>query len=373
MGSMSYEAELQRQHPRYRLPMRATIEGTTYQVHDWSMNGFAIETGGFTVGKNFMASLTIPFDGYEFAVTVPSEVLYSSTPMKRTSLVFLDLEDGQAGLLQYITDAVLSGEVVRAGDILDVARRSDAGRVKQIPAPPKMNTGARLAFIGRRLAASAGVLAIGAALVAFLSANVYDELYVVRSQSGSVAAKTVNVASPAVGRLGFLNQKREVTLGEPLMTLNPAVGNPITVQSPCDCVQVEQRFANGDFVKVGEPIIRLMRTDAPVVVSAAVPSDKLMSLYGARTATLVYADGTRVNDAKILWLPGKGENQVDLPREPLTVVVDPEKKLSTDMIGQPVEVTFDLFSDSMMGRAFSAVSNSVSSLLKPKVVQGGQS
>lgn len=372
MGSMSYEAELQRQHPRYRLPMRATIDGTTYQVHDWSMNGFAIDTGGFTVGKNVMASLTVPFNGYEFVVTIPSEVLYSSAPMKRTSLVFLDLEDGQAGLLQYITDAVLSGEVVRAGDILDVARRSDAGRVKQIPPPPKMNGRARLAHIGRRLAASAGVLAIGAALVAFLSANVYDELFVVRSQSASVAAKTVNVASPAVGRIGFLNQKREVALGEPLMTINPAIGNPITIQSPCDCVQVDQSFANGDFVKMGEPILRLMRNDAPVVVSAVVPSDKLMSLYGVKTAKLVYADGATVNDAKILWLPGKGENQGDLPREPLTVVVDPEKKLSTDMIGQPVDVTFDLFGDSIIGRAFSAVAGGFGSAVKATEAKGEQ-
>jgi alginate biosynthesis protein Alg44 len=369
---MSYEAELQRQHPRYRLPMRATIEGTTYQVHDWSMNGFAIEVGGLTVGKEVMASLTIPFNGYDFAVTIPSEVLYSSAPMKRTSLVFLHLEDGQAGLLQYITDAVLSGEVVRAGDILDVARRSDAGRVMQIPPVPKMNTRAKLAFIARRLAASAGVIAIGAALVAFLSANVYDELFVVRSQSASVSAKTVNVASPAVGRLGFLNQKRDVSLGEPLMTINPAIGNPITVQSPCDCVQVEQRFANGDFVKMGEPIVRLMRSDAPVVVSAAVPSEKLMSLYGVKTARLVYADGTRVDNARILWLPGKGENQTDLPREPLSVVVDPAKKLPTGMIGQPVEVTFDLFGDSMIGRAFGAISGGISSLLGPKQANGAQ-
>ncbi|WJH41121.1 hypothetical protein N7E02_11625 [Aliirhizobium terrae] len=357
MGTMSYEAELQRQHPRYQLPMQATIEGKTYQVHDWSMNGFAIESGGFSVGKTVTAALTIPFKGYRFVIDPSAEVLYSSDPMKRTSFIFTKLDEDQAGLLQYVTDAVLSNEVVRMGDILDVARREDTGRVRQIPAVPRMTTGARLAHIGRRVAASAGVLAIGAALATFLSANVYDELFVVRTDSASVTAKTVNVASPAVGRIGFLNQKEEVALGEPLMTINPAVGNPITIQSPCDCIQVDQRFANGDFVKVGDPIIRLMRNDAPIVVSALVPDDKMMSLYGVRSANLVYADGTHVSNADILWLPGKGENQTDLPREPLTVVIDPEKALSTEMIGQPVEVTFDLFDESLIGRAFGFVSS----------------
>jgi alginate biosynthesis protein Alg44 len=48
MRGISYEAELQRQHPRYRLPMKATIEGREYDVHDWSMNGFAINAKGFS-------------------------------------------------------------------------------------------------------------------------------------------------------------------------------------------------------------------------------------------------------------------------------------------------------------------------------------
>lgn len=365
MGEMSYEAELQRQHPRYQLPMRATIDDKTYQVHDWSMNGFAIDQIGFPVGRKVMAALAIPFDGYDFALTVPAEVLYSSVPMKRTSFVFLDLEDRQMALLQYVTDAILAGEVVRIGDILDIARRTEAGKPKQVPPPPHLGTGARLAAVGRRIAASLGVLAIGAALVAFLSANVYDELYVIKPQSANVAAKTVNVAAPAVGRIAYLNEKTDVALGEPLMTVNPAVGNPITVQSPCDCVQVDRRFANGDFVKTGDPVIRLMRADAPIVVSASVRDDKLMSLYGVKTANLVYADGTRVDKAEILWLPGKGGTEADLPRDALTVLVKPGKTLSSDMIGQPVDVTFDLFDESLLGRGFGLVSKALADVPFP--------
>ncbi len=351
MGAMTYEAELQRQHPRYRLPMRARIDGRIYQVHDWSMNGFAIDAKGFTAGKKVIADLTIPFSSYEFSLTdVPSEVLYSTDPMGRTSFVFLTLEDGQMSLLQYVTDAILSGEVVRAGDVLDVARRTDLVKSKQVPPPPRLSTAARIAQLGRRAAATAGVAAIGAALIAFLSANVYDELYVVRPESAAVTAKTVNVAAPSIGRITFLNEKREVSFGEPLMTVNPAVGNPITVESPCDCVQVDQRFANGDFVRTGDPVVRLMRADAPIVVSATVGDNQLMSLYGVETASLVYSDGTSVGEAEILWLPGKGGTQADLPREPLTVLLAPKKALSPEMIGQPVEVKFDLFGDSMIGR-----------------------
>lgn len=357
MGAMTYEAELQRQHPRYRLPMRAKIDGRIYQVHDWSMNGFAIDAKGYTAGKKVLADLTIPFSSYEFSLTeVPAEVLYSTDPVGRTSFVFLTLEDGQLSLLQYVTDAILSGEVVRAGDVLDVARRNDIVKSKQVPPPPRLSTGARIAQLGRRAAATAGVAAIGAALIAFLSANVYDELYVVRPESAAVTAKTVNVAAPSIGRITFLNEKREVSFGEPLMTVNPAVGNPITVESPCDCVQVDQRFANGDFVRTGDPVVRLMRADAPIVVSATVGDNELMSLYGVETASLVYSDGSSVGEAEILWLPGKGGTQADLPREPLTVLLAPKKALSPEMIGQPVEVKFDLFGESLFGRLLAGVS-----------------
>ncbi|MFY8100783.1 MAG: hypothetical protein ACOVOA_12585, partial [Allorhizobium sp.] len=211
---------------------------------------------------------------------------------------------------------------------------------------------------------------IGAALIAFLSANVYDELYIIRPQSAAITAKTVNVAAPSVGRITFLNEKKEVAFGEPLMTVNPAVGNPITVESPCDCVQVDQRFANGDFVRTGDPVVRLMRADAPIVVSATVGDKELMSLYGVKTASLVYPDGTSVGEADILWLPGKGGTQADLPREPLTVLVAPKKQLSPDMIGQPVEVQFDLFGESLIGRLLGGSGSAVAAEPQVGVTSG---
>lgn len=357
MGSMTYDAELQSQHPRYHLPMRARINGTSYNVRYWSMNGFAIDATSFASGEMVNAILSIPFEGYDFSLTIPSQVLYSSDPMKHTSFVFLELDNAKASLLQYVTDALLSGEVVRAGDILDVARRDNSTHAHQIPTPLTATLGGRLSHVGRRFATSLGVIAIGAALSAFLFANVYDRLYVVRSQSASVSAKTVNIAAPAIGRISFLNQKSEVALGEPLMTINPAIGNPITIESPCNCLQVDQRFTNGDFVKVGEPILRLLRADSPIVVSAIVPPDKIMSLYGVKTASITYADGSMVNDANILWLPGKGEDKTQLPRDTQTVVIDPGREISTSMLGQPVNVKFNLIDTQFFGSSSSLASD----------------
>jgi hypothetical protein len=52
-------------------------------------------------------------------------------------------------------------------------------------------------------------------------------------------------------------------------------------------------------------------------------------------------------------------NMVDLPRETQTVIINPKKNLSSDMIGQPVDVRFDLFGGSFPSRTFDFVSKAV--------------
>lgn len=363
MASIKHEAETQRQHPRYRLPMRAGVKGRFYDVLDWSLGGFAL-TGGsdFSQGEVVRAGLIVPMNGYDLSIKVGAEVRYVAEDSQRVGFAFVDLEDPQASLLRYVADALVAGELVAAGDIVDVAGRHGTGRSRGLPAAVPESSWQTLKRGGRRAASGAAVLTIIGALCSYLWANVYEEVYVVRAQTASVSAKVVNVASPAVGRVGFLNENEEVALGEPLMTVTPTAGDPITVQSPCDCRQVRQEFSGGDFVKTGDTVVKLMRIDAPLVVSALVPPDRLMSLYGLQKGRIIYADGRRVDDAGILWLPGQDDARGDLPRSDLTVVLDPRRALSAHMMGQPVEVTFDLFPESTLGRLFYSVAGSVSAM-----------
>ncbi|SMD13151.1 PilZ domain-containing protein [Fulvimarina manganoxydans] len=377
MASIKHEAEVQRQYPRYRLPIDAIVNGVAYKVLDWSMGGFAIARGGALFpGEIVQANLVIPFLSYDLNVKLKAQVRYVDAETQRAGFSFVELDEQQASILRYLSDAILSGEIVCVGDVIDVSRRAGSGRSRSVPPPP---SGAwhRVATYGRRFGAACGVLAIFGALTVYLWANIYDRLYMVRAEAANVSAKVVNLASPSVGRIGYLNDAREVRLGEPLMTVTPAVGDPITVQSPCDCWQVEQVFAGGDFVKTGDTVIKLMRTNAPIVVSALVPAEQLISLYGVENARIEYADGTRVEKAQILWLPGREDGRSDLPRAESTVVLDPERHLSANMMGQPVKVTFDLFEDSRIGQfmasmaePFTAVAGTLDVEQEPKV-EGG--
>lgn len=356
MASIRYEAETQRQHPRYQFPMQALIAGRAYEVLDWSLGGFALQTRHeFEPGQRIVADLRVPLGGYDLGICVHAEARYVSNDERgRTGFAFMDINERQASLLRYVADAIMAGQIVGVQEMLDVAGRTGSGRQRNLPDVQSPGFMGRVSRMGRRLATTSAVVAIVGALGAFLWTNVYEELYVVRAQAASVSAKVVNLAAPAVGRIGFVNHARDVTIGEPILAVNPPVGNPIVVQSPCDCVQVDQRFSDGDFVKTGDTVLQLMRRDAPVIVTATVPPDDLMSLYGVRTARITYADGRQIDDADILWLPGQSGDD-NLPREPLTVVLDPERPLHASMVGQPVEVSFDLFTGSTLGRLVRSV------------------
>ena len=353
LSSIDNENPIRTLHRRSRLPIRVEAKGTAFTAVDWSDKDIAIrDASHFMEGETLDVTLVVPFDGYGFSLQARGEVRNISAPDQRTAIGLVDLDDRQQALLRYLLEQSATGHIFSAGHVLDVAGRTGTtGPRAEATSPP----GARERFriSGRRLASTAGVTAILFALGAYLWTNVYQELYVVQAESAQVLAKTVNVAAPAVGRIGYINDKPEVSLGDPILTVMPAVGDPITVQSPCDCLQVDQAFASGDFVKTGEPVIRLRRADAPVVVSAIVPGEEIMSLYGRNSASIRYADGRTVHDAAILWLPGRTDPSNSLPRQPSSVLLDPKRAADTLMIGEPVEVSFDRFAGSVPGQLWS--------------------
>lgn len=360
MPSLKYEAETQRQHPRFRFPVHVTVDGEAIPAHDWSLGGFSVEGGArFEPGQRVSVTMVFPCNGFRLSVPFDAEVRYHRRDIARTGFQFVDPGERQLSLLRFIIDSYLSGESVEANEIWDVAGRSGDGKPRGIPPSHVTTFRGRVRRSGRRIVSAAAVLLLMGGLVAFLWGNVYEELYVIRADTANVSAKLINVASPAIGRIGFLSEKEQIGIGEPLMSVNPPAGNPITVQSPCDCLQVKQIHGNGDFVTTGEPIVQLVRRDTPVVITAEVPTDRLMSLYGVGGGTIVYADGQRVGNAEILWLPGQANPDNSLPQEPSTVVLSPGRDLNKEMVGQPVEVTFDLFASSDLGRIWKGLADGI--------------
>jgi len=61
MTKITHEAEVQRQHPRYRLPVRCIHNGMQVAVVDISVGGLGIRTGSLDVKPGRVLELTLVF------------------------------------------------------------------------------------------------------------------------------------------------------------------------------------------------------------------------------------------------------------------------------------------------------------------------
>ena len=109
MTKIAHEAEVQRQHPRYRIPIRCIYNGTQISVVDVSVGGIGLRAGSFEVkpGRVLDLTLVFPFSGYELTLPINAEVRYIAEEHSRIGLRFVDVSPRQHNLLRFILDAIL--------------------------------------------------------------------------------------------------------------------------------------------------------------------------------------------------------------------------------------------------------------------------
>ncbi len=362
MTMITHEAEVQRQHPRYRLPMKCLHAGTQVPVIDLSVGGIGVRSGGFHAVPGHVVDLTLifPFNGYELTLPVQADVRYVNEEHGRVGMRFVNVTPRQHNLLRFVLDAYLSGEVVEAGDVLDVVSRRNEGKTREVPQRPKPQGLKENAFHYGRTFAGYGAIAVATLLlVGFVAAGIFQKLYIIPAQSALITADLVTVPAPSSGQLTFVASGEEVQAGEPLLTIQgPQGSNSIVIDSPCDCI-VQARYNRAtNFVREGAPVLVLReRTSAPYI-TASIPQSEVLRFYRGAKAVIEYADGTTVRDAPIERLPSLSNDSASNGR--FLVKLAPGRELENSAIGQPVSVVFDTFSGSSIGGAATKVHAGVS-------------
>ncbi|NBJ13146.1 PilZ domain-containing protein [Microvirga arsenatis] len=352
MTKITHEAEVQRQHPRYRLPVRCIHNGTPVAVVDISVGGLALRSGSLDVkpGRILDLTLVFPFSGYELTLPINAEVRYVAEEHSRIGLRFTDVSPRQHNLLRFVLDAYLSGEVVEAGDILDVASRRNEGKTREVPRPPEpQGFMGRLKHQGRSVAGYVGIGAVTLGLLGFIGSGIFQRLYLIPAQSALITADLVTVPAPSNGQLTFVASGNEVRAGEPLLTILGPQGNSIVIDSPCNCV-VQTRYTRAaSFVREGAPVLTLREKTSSPYITASIPQDQVLRFYRGASAIIEYADGTRVKEGKIEPLPSYTSDPSGAGR--FLVKLAPGRELEASAIGQPVSVVFNTFSGSTFGTA----------------------
>ena len=130
-----HEAEVHRQHVRLKIPIVVEIDGTRFNVDDWSMGGFGIETemSSRQPGERFPVRMIFPFEDFEVSLRLDCQMVYILEDNSRFGCRFLGLSQGQLALFRYLVDAYLSGEIVSGGDILAIAGRDNTAEARINP------------------------------------------------------------------------------------------------------------------------------------------------------------------------------------------------------------------------------------------------
>jgi len=353
MSTITHEAEVQRQHPRYRLPMRCLHNGTPVSVIDLSVGGIGVRAGAFDAKPGHIVDLMLifPFNGYELTLPVRAEARYVNQDHSRIGMRFVDVSARQHNLLRFILDAYLSGEVVEAGDVLDVVSRRNEGKTREVPQRPKPEgLVANAAYYGRSFAGYGLIAAATLLLVGFIGTGVFQRMYIIPAQSALITTDLVTVPAPANGQVTFVAAGSEVQAGEPLLTIQGPQGtSSIVIDSPCDCV-VQARYSRASsFVREGAPILVLREKTSVPYISASIPQSEVLRFYRGARAVVEYADGMRVRDVQIEPMPAFSDEDAKAGR--FLVKLAPGRELDDTAIGQPVSVVFNTFSGSTIGAA----------------------
>lgn len=219
------EKACQRLHHRISTPLHVLIEGAEYSASDWSLGGLRITNWDqwqdeSLQGKQFECKFELPFQGFNIAFEVTTEVVRYLPEEKELGLKFIDLDERQIELLNHFVEQLVRGSMMSVEDtilridspVTPVSTTPDASPAHELPVhrfPIKM------------IAMSSLYGLIGVTLFSLVAITVYENFFNLKVKSAFTTSPTEPLVSLVDGRLrrvdAKINSKTEV--GDALLTI----------------------------------------------------------------------------------------------------------------------------------------------------------
>jgi alginate biosynthesis protein Alg44 len=340
---VTFEADAQRQHQRYKLPLKCVIDGYRYSCFDWSLGGAGVATGRTVLPefKTFPIELEFPFDDFVISIKLMAEVRYCHPGKGRTGLQYVSPTDANLRFFRYIRDAYINGDLVTGNEMIDFSSRMIEPRSRKKEAPPiALTRTQRLrATVGRSLRIGA-TAAAGLALLVFLWGALYDRLWTFRADESLVAIDSSSVVSPTDGIVTNIVTHGAVKAGEPVATILPSAnGQSVTVFARCDCVVQDVEASLDSQVRTGERLLSLSMQNVRPHVVAMVDYAQALRLYQGARVLVELPHGGSIDGAQIRELPKL--SSADLTSDSkIPVNIDVGDANLDAIVGAPVVVRF---------------------------------
>lgn len=346
-----HEAEVHRQHVRLKIPIGVDIDGTVFTVDDWSMGGFGIERGTSArlSGERFPVRLVFPFEDFEVVLRLDCEMVYIDDESTRFGCRFLDLSQGQLSLFRYLVDAYLSGELVSAGDLLNVAGRENSAQARS-------NSQALALFkqeesFGRKVRRIVGLCVlglVGLGLAALLYLGIKDRFFTVKAATAVIEAPVFALRAPIAGTVQPIGPEGLLSPGVSVASLRGGGGQSAVLESPCECVVSEWLIRPGQFAQQGETVAVLVSADQPLLVRARVEFERAQGLQAGDLAEIRIPGREGVMRGQIEHIRYhagilsliEGHDAQSPSRQLVQVMVRPDEPFEFEDLGSMVTVWF---------------------------------
>jgi alginate biosynthesis protein Alg44 len=252
-------------------------------------------------------------------------------------------------VFRYLVDAYLSGEVVSAGDILQLRARDNTASAR-LQAVYNSYGESELRDVRLRRYGTIAVFALaGLLLLALVTLGINERYFTTTATHAVVEAPTVRIRAPIVGRFVTALQDGQVVPPETLLgILNGLDGTVVSLESPCDCVVLEQVARNGQHYQAGEPLVVLIEAERPLMVRAQLPLEQVDDLeIGDRAEIRLRGESELLlgQIERIDLRPGREAlrdegGEAPIARRLAQVIVRPDRPFELDEFGTLVELRF---------------------------------
>jgi alginate biosynthesis protein Alg44 len=343
-----HEAEITRQHARYKLPATLEIDGKKFELEDWSISGCAIKNlpdnifdKKFTTGK-----IIFKFDDFETVVDKLKLEFVIRKPDGSVGCRFTELTPQQLSILNQIIASFLAGDIVTQDDIIHAVTRTITYKKKEKPKVNKKKASLILIFI----------YFVVFILLMFLGYVVYKRVFVVQTANTYVDANLTVIRAPAptyiyYPKKHFIGEK--VKTGDMLLTSYLVAGGVQKIASPINGSIYKISALNGEFRNVAEPVLYLLPdNNASVYITAHVLHKNLIKLKIGDIATVVTPEQEKFYAKIIKIIPAHTvfqekakhllENIYNQPRNYDTIILQTNHPLY-NLINKSLFVTIDTF------------------------------
>lgn len=348
MSTVASEVQVQRQHPRFKLPLMVSIKDKKFMAADWSVGGLALQNADPTLKVGEPVELTMIFNlqGYSVSLKMEGIIRYNRRDIGRCGIEFTDVTNRQLTLIRYMIDCYISGQLVDAGDILEFMSRDNSAKARKKALDQAANDDRSRSPIRIMQQVFGFTLTFGLALLAlaYLGVSAFNRVFVFEANSATVESELVALPAPSSGFVTSFTDKTSFSAGELVYVFVDIQTNEQTsIYSPCNCDVVGEVPAEGDYVARGQSPVKFFDKLAPSFVKAKVSFEDISRLNTQTNTTISFMDGS---DITLDSLPEAIMKNIINPEaldDNVYLHIPVDRAFTANDIGLPVRVRFNTF------------------------------